>query len=388
MRGAAILLALLFAVTAPKERDLSEELLGRVEPRIGVEDGSLAVVPLVLAGGVTDVTPFREGAVEWAAEKDADFVRIEGAPGKGPIFVPGGLLLHGDVRERLLSRPLLVGDEPIVTEARFADRREKPVEAKTERTTGAIAPLGQRKLDLLLREEDALADLLRVQAFFAGVPAGKDRVADLFTAPIIAKRVKALEKKLAVVPESYAGGATGYVAFFGFRPVEVVCFRSAKQFQRLGGNYLRALAVSSAIWDEGTGYRPGSEKPDAKKLVSEAGEVLKRLSNARIRKIRGRTREKGGGPVYLVVDRDAGAKRGVVREYGGRLLVDAGGWPVFLEAFDYGGNLVFPTPLVKPGGRPVDEMPQVKSGAMTQEFLIRLAARRGAIRAALGAAGR
>ena len=36
----------------PKERDLSRELLARVEPRAGVVDGSLAVVPLVLRSGL------------------------------------------------------------------------------------------------------------------------------------------------------------------------------------------------------------------------------------------------------------------------------------------------------------------------------------------------
>ena len=60
----------------------------------------------------------------------------------------------------------------------------------------------------------------------------------------------------------------------------------------------------------------------------------------------------------------------------GRLVTDAAGAHVLLEAIENGNATIHPVPLRKPGGRPVDARPDMKGGALTLPYLERLLKRR------------
>jgi len=175
------LAALLLAAAPPKakESDAVRNLLLQVVARPGVTIGSLAVVPLVLRSGVEPGEGPRTEHSPWApAGSDAkgDRVVIRRKSDEHLMLVPGGMLLEGGARERLLSRPILLGAEPVTAVARIADRRRKArkLDPATDlRATGRIAPILQRKLDLVHGDADLLADVLRVQAFFAGLGESK-----------------------------------------------------------------------------------------------------------------------------------------------------------------------------------------------------------------------
>ena len=43
-----------------------------------------------------------------------------------------------------------------------------------------------------------------------------------------------------------------------------------------------------------------------------------------------------------------------------------------LEAYENATNALYPMPFTKPGGKPVDEGPDISSGQFTEEYLERL----------------
>jgi len=358
--------------------DALTRLIDRVEARRGVARRSAVVIPFVLREGV----PGGEGLP--AAGPDLTFTPVKdelvklASTAEKTGFLPAGTLLAGLGRERILSRSVfLVPGEQLIVRAAFCDSRDEDAPEGEEGDTrfGPIAPHAQRKIDFMIRDRPALSDVQRIQAILAGLPSQARTVRETMAAPKIADRIKSALAKLSSLPKAYGQAVVGHVLFIGLRPVEVILFTEPEDYVRYAPEYLAAAAVSLTLWEEYYGIDPLLVKEtDDRLLIPVAEKILASLRSARVKRYRPSSREKGGGNLHRVTT----ASDDPVMKFVGRLLVDSEKVPFHLEAYHHGKRLILPSPLTKPGGRPTDAKPDVSHGAMTIEFMRRLAARMAA----------
>lgn len=365
------------------ERKEAEDFLRRVEARTPIVCRSLVVVPLVLNPGVApgEAPSAKTGDLAWAPDgkpAKTEIVRVGPVPADPPPrLLPAGLLLEGGLRERILSRPLrLAPDEAATVVARPCDH--EPAESAGDGVFGPVAPWEQRKLDFFIGEADVLEDLLRVQEALAGA-VGK-RVRDLHDAPSVVATATKVEEACAGLPGAFGGAVAGHVAFLGLRPVSLVLFREPVSYRASAGGYLKALGLSLSLYETWYPPDPAAKVPDPAALRAVAAGVLESLREGAVRERRGRARERGGGRTLLVLAREAEGRPA----FAGRLLLGEDGVAWALDAYDTRGDLVFPRPLVRPGGPETGVGPNVSDGAVTKEFLRRLEERHERIREALG----
>jgi hypothetical protein len=391
--GAVALLPLLLGTAAPADArdDLSDvlralndqddplvrALLTDLVPREGAGVGSLHVVPLVGASNplTTGPRPLSD-QTGWApAEKGKDLVDViadDPPTGGAPAIVPAGTLLLGGARERVLA--LTEPDDhtiPRAVPAPVCDARSDPVEPRA-RTVGRLVPLEQRKLLLLGKHGDGWHTLLQIQAIL-GEAEGADTVSDVLAAPSLRERADASARAIASIPRAYAGHARGHVAFFGFRPVEVVIARTPQEYRLLAPGYLRSTAVSHAMWERALGLVDRPLPPaEAADYLGPASRALKVLARAqpkpwpRLAGMRSAWRNQRGA-----VSGDRTTDAFLVR-----LVSEGRHGPVMLEAIENGERVIHPLPLRSPGGEPVDEGPDIQGGALTEEYLRRLMERK------------
>ncbi len=386
MNGRSVLLVLgilalsvLSARGATGNRALTS-LLERVEARRGVVIRSAVLIPLVLVEGIegAEGLPGPGDDLSFVAEK-GEIVRVPWE-GEETAFLPAGTFLSGRGRERILSRSvLLLPGEELAVRAPFSDSLpgDPPENPESTAVFGPIAPPAQRRIDLQLEDAKSLRDLQKIQGILARLPAEAATVREVMGAPAIKEGVKVLSSRFGEVPSSFGGGVAGHVLFIGFRPAEIILFKSPADYRRAAGDYLLAAAVSVALWEEYYGVDPALVKEvDDRLFLPVVTTMLRRLSEAKVKRVRPGSKEKGGGDLHSLAVAGTDSATG----FAGRLLTTPDDNPFHLEVFEAGDRVVLPPPLTKPGGRSVDARPDVSHGAMTLEFMRRLSARMAARR--------
>ena len=354
----------------------------RLTVRMGVAHDSLVVVPLVIEEAPAPLSPALAapgGSETWQRLQDSQILVDVAAPAsasEADRFVAGGMLLAGDVNERIVPRAFpLRAEERVRTASVVCDSRRKPADPAQPATLARLAPLEQRKLLLVGRHEDSLGLVQRIQCVIAGLPETAETVTDVLTSKYCADVERAVMTDLAKIPKSYAGRAVGHVAFFGYRPVEVVAFATPADYQALGPAYLRSLALSHAFWAELLGGAAARSSDDEmRRLVAEATAVVESLARANPREEPRVSGEKSRWKTY------AGSAQSDVRAGGHpelfafRFAVDEKGDVAHLCAAESGSDLVYPPPYREPGGRPVGEPPSNKgnTGGMSAQAMERL----------------
>lgn len=398
--GLALLVAAHPGGARAADRAGAAALINRVEVRRGVVHRNLVVLPLVLRDGleVDGPEPASRDGARWCFPgngRPGNLVEARRAGGDGAtdpseekpagdILLPGGLLLQGAPRERLLRRPLLLSGEAAPrTRVRTcgSPRADETKDLAGTWGFGPVAPLDQRKIDFLIGDDDALTDVLAIQGAICGIESKDLAVADILTAPAIAKPVADCRRALAPVAQAFAATASGYVAFLGLRPVEIVLYRDPRVFAREAPDLLRSLAVTAAIWERfyGRDSLP-EEKADIDALLRQTRRLLDDVARAPSSAAGPRSGERGGGTLRTIATKGDDRSGQWRPPLAGRILQDADENALLLEVFENGSALVLPAPLSGPEERPVDEKPDIKQGAMTWEYLSRLAARRAAMR--------
>jgi len=267
----------------------------------------------------------------------------------------------------------LVGPERARLATAPCDSREKPAEPTDRRAVGRMAPLEQRKLLLVGRREESLALLQRVQALVAGLPATAQTVTEVLESKYCGDVESLYSAQLGKIPKAYAGRTVGHVAFFGYRPVEVVVFARPADYQAFGPAYLRSLAFSHAVWSELLGGAGAvSAEAEIRRLVAEGTAVVASIARVNPRTDPGVHREESRWKLFVAAAQTDIREGGHTEDFQCRFAVDETGAVVHLEAAETGSDLVFPPPYKEPGGRPVGEPPSNKGNGMGVQALQRI----------------
>ena len=363
-------------------RDVFTSFVQGLTVRMGVAHDSLVVLPLVREEVPVAATPSLAvlGGVEsWQRLPESQVLVDVSAPADAPApdrFVAAGTLLLGDVNERIVPRAFpLRADERVRTASVVCDSRRKPADAASPLRVGRIAPFEQRKLMLVGRHDDSLGLVQRIQSIVAGLPETAETVSEVLESKYCADVERAVMADLGKIPKAYAGRAVGHVAFFGYRPVEVVAFARPADYQALGPAYLRSLAVSHAFWAELLGGAAARSADDEmRRLVAEGTAVVESFARANPHQEPGVQGERSRWKTF------AGAAESDMRagqhteQFVFRCAVDEKGGVAHLYAVESGSDLVYPPPYREPGGRPVGEPPSNKgnTGGMTVAAMERL----------------
>jgi hypothetical protein len=383
-RIAALAVAALAAVAAPSPgadmRGTLAAFANRLTVRMGVARDSLVVLPIVMrevpVDGPASLAP-PSGSETWQRPPESQ-VLVDVSAGKsgGAIerFVGSGTLLAGGDVERMTSHPFpLRDDERARTATVVCDSRRKPAEPAPPQRLGRLAPFEQRKLLLAGRRQDAFALLQRVQSIVARMPESTETVAEVLGSAFCADAERDRMTDLAKIPKAYAGRTVGHIAFFGYRPVEVVAFARPADYQALGPAYLRSIAVSHAFWTEilgGAAARSGDD--EMRRLCTEGTAVMASFAHASPGEIPGVQGERRRWKLF------GGSAQSAMRaglhpeDFAYRIAIDEQGAVVHLEAVESGSDLVFPPPYREPGGRPVGEPPSNEGDGLSPEAMERI----------------
>jgi hypothetical protein len=391
VRIAAVALAVLASVAAPSDgadmRGALAAFAQRLTVRMGVAHDSLVVLPLVMeeapAAGPAPLAP-PSGSETWLRPPDS-LILVDVTSGKAAAerFVAAGTLLVGGDVERMTEHPFpLRDDERARTSTVICDSRKKPADPAPPQHVGRLAPFEQRKLLLIGRHQDTLALLQRVQCIIAGLPDTSETVTEVLESKYCADAERARMTELARIPKAYAGRTVGHIAFFGYRPVEVVAFATPAEYQALGPAYLRSIAVSHAFWAEILGGAAARSADDEMRLlVAEGTAVIESLGRANPRQQPGVQGEHLRWKVFGGAAESSVRAGGHPEDFAFHFAADDGGAVVQLEAVESGSDLVYPPPYREPGGRPVGEPPSNKGGGMNPEAMQRILERIRQIRA-------
>jgi hypothetical protein len=364
------------AAETPQRKEV-QALAKRVEVRVGVQHETLIVMPLVLREGVQ---PGRErnargSDVAWSRDAKTGRVVLERTPGdaRPPVLLPTGRLLIGDARERTLPRPAgLLPGESVRVRAPVCDSRPQPAEPG-KRGFGPIAPLEQRKLMLLEKSAEDLALLQQIQGIFAELEGTQRTVQHVLAAQPVRDGVTARWAQLRKIPGAYGNRTVGHVAFFGFRPMELVLFDAPKTYRALARDLLRATAASHTIWSLSQEAATVPAAPtELRDLLSPTQSVLTACGKAVFEKERIGRAEAGRWKSWTGKTHTKARQREPWRAIVCRFATDETGTPVFLEAYEHGRELVLPAPLRRPGGKPKDLPPEPPKSGLGEEYLRRI----------------
>jgi hypothetical protein len=385
LRAALLLLLLVPAAVPDASADVCSTFAAfaqRLTVRMGVAKGSLVVLPLVLGEGVPDglLGPglaLPGPAASWQQPPESTIlvdVASGDADGAPPRLLPTGTILTGGERELVTLRPSVVaGAAPVRLSTTPSDAREKPAAPAEHRVGARVAPLGQRKLLLVGRREGSLSLLQRVEALLAGLKPECETLTDVLDSAFCADAERIYMEQLAKIPKAYAGRSVGHIAFFGFRPVEIVAFARSADYQSVGPAYLRSLAVSHAFWAEvlGTAGNVPAEG-EIRKLVGEATVVVESLARVNPRAAVSANKEESPWKLFTAPSQSDIRPSDHTEDFLCRFAVDEKGAVVHLEAIESGSDLVFPPPYREPGGRPVGDPPSNKGGGVGYDSLQRI----------------
>jgi hypothetical protein len=274
----------------------------------------------------------------------------------------------------MLLRPVpLAGGASAAARTVVCDSRTKPAAPADGQRTGAIAPLEQRKLALAGEGDGVLGIVQQIQAAIARLPLEVDTVGEVLASRFVADAQQARWAELSRIPKAYRGLAVGHVAFFGYRPMEVVAYARPADYQRFAGAHLRSLAASHAFWTDTVGVAAVPPAPDdVRRLVPEALSILEsfaRMPPSTVRPVEG---ERLRWKLYRGQAETEPRAGGRVEPFTCRFALDDEGRFVHLEAIEDGGETIFPEPYREPGGRPVGEPPSNKGNTMTPEAMRRI----------------
>jgi hypothetical protein len=383
--GSALLLAFAALCAAPAARaadtrSVLSALVDSVEVRFGVAHDSLVVLPIVLSAAPQDAAAAASVAgadVSWHCVPSSEtLVELTVAAGGAPKerLLPFGTLLEGDVRERLLSRttPLMDTEHAIVT-SQVCDSRKDPGKPDAVAHPGPVAPVEQRKLQMLGVKDSLFGILQQIQSSVAGLPPGTETVAAVLAAPKVKDGVAARWADLSKIPGAYAGLTVGHVAFFGFRPVEVVLFATPAEYQAFGPGSLRALAASHTMWCEVVDAALPATDAEVRRLIPEGAAVVKSLARVRGDEVKARVGERFRWKVFTGAAETDVRAGGHAETLACRFCLDEAGRLREFEAIENGPEVLYPQPYREPGGRPVGEHPDNKgNGPLTPAAMERI----------------
>ena len=392
----AIALACLVAgpdAHAGDARTVLSTFLSSVSIRHGVAHGSLVVMPIVLneeppapakgananavAGAGAGLTEPAAG-IAWRSVPGSDVV-VELTAGPAPAgrerFLPTGTLLLGGERERMVAGPVpLRGDESAAVGSVVCDSRKKAAVPVGGQRPGAIAPLEQRKVQSKGEGAGVLTFVQQIQCCIAQLPVGTETIAEVLQSTFVTDGVRERMSELSRVPKAYGGLTVGHVAFFGFRPVEVVAYSKPSDYQALGPAHLRSLAASHVFWSNAAGdvAAPAADA-DVRRLAPEALAILQSFARMQTRPVRPREGERSRWALHAG-DAETDVRAGGRKEaFDCRFALDEKGRLTYVEAIESGDEPIYPPPYREPGGRPVGEPPSNKgNGDLSPEALQRL----------------
>ena len=365
---------------AAEVRTLFRKQLAAIEPRFGVIHESLVVLPLVLREPPDDPEPAHispAGDARWKRgplfESAVDLSTA--APAAQQRFVPAGTLLEGGDRERLLTRGVpLFGEEHAITTSAVCDTRRKGAEPEPTQSAQRLAPLEQRKLLLLDNQDGLLPVLQRVQCCLSGARMEAETLGEVIGAPKIAGGENERRPVLAKLAGAYGGQTVGHVAYFGFRPVEVVVYARPADYRAMAPLHLRSLAISHAFWEQAIGTAAvKASDTDVRRLVTLTSQMLEGFAKLHVRGALAQTGERVRWHEHRGGVQCAAGADGRVEPFVCRLLTDDAGEFAYFEAIENGPEIVYAQPYRSPGGRPVSEPPSNKgNGPWTIEALERV----------------
>jgi hypothetical protein len=201
-----------------------------------------------------------------------------------------------------------------------------------------------------------------------------ETVAAILESPMVRDGVRDRWGELSKLPGAYMGKTVGHVAFFGFRPVEVVFFARPADYRAVGPVYLRSLAASHVLWAEAAGNGAGKALPDdMRRLAAEATAVLESLPHLKTREVRPQAGERVRWKLVAGTASSAPRANGASETFGCRVAMDEKGRFACLEGIEAGDDTVYWEPYREPGGRRLSEHPDNKgNGAMTPEAMLRI----------------
>jgi hypothetical protein len=381
LAGAALLVAPGPSADAAEPKAALAQLAAGLTVRFGVFRDSLVVLPLVLEGdppegdglldaGATATWRRGDGAVSLVDVTDA------AVPASRERYVPAGTLLEGGDRERMLDRPVpLVGGEHSLSTTIVCDNRAKPVEAHPDaQQVTVLAPIEQRRFQFLGNRENLMDVLVQIQACLAELPVTTDTVAAILDAQVVKDGVRDRWTELSKIPGAYGGKTVGHVAFFGYRPVEIVAFARPADYRAVGPAYLRSVAASHVLWSAAVGN--GAAKAtdaDVRRLIGEATAVVESLPKIHSHEVRPQAGERVRWKLFAGTASSAPRANGASETFACRFALDAKGDFAFVEGLEAGDDPVYLEPYREPGGRKVSDHPDNKgNGAMTPEAMKRM----------------
>ncbi len=374
-------------MSATPTADVRKAYLAQLDgasPRRGLQHRSLVLVALVLrdapaAGGLA-VDP---ADVTWVPGegKDEEAVALLSRPAapageeRAPIVLPSGFVLRAGDHERLLERPVLLGAGRTfgarTVPLRASDDAEEP-----EYALAGIAPPAYQQTLFLLRERDALTDLLDLQGSALGLDpkATPPTLAALTTQVDVDAKVRQREATDAVraLGGAYGGETVGHVAFLGTGVVQTVLAASPETYQSWLVHAADGLGLAVTAWEALYGVGDDPPPPVTWDDYVRASLRLVTFLGAASFKRQHRSDESGdGGELWRV--RATKATRGGRPQGVGWLLLDAEGQPVCFEAWPDHAPLPPPPGRTRTPRRAVPD--EVKSGANTWYWAKRFADR-------------
>lgn len=380
MRRAAALL-LLLGLLAPSARasrsahvrEVYGACLSTVNVRQGVQHRSLVLVALVRqspvpSGGVL-VDPTRatwaEADGKEATTHAALTVRSDGeAPPR--LLLPAATVLRAGAHERLLLRPALLMPGATFV-ARTATLAAAPViPAPAEGVVGGLAPPEFGHTLFLLREREALAELLALEAAALGEDpnATAPSLAGLASDAAVGPKVAACTRALRALGTAYGGETVGHVAFLGEGVVQLLLARTPESYRSLVEHAAPGLGLAVTAWEALYGLADGPI-PTARwgETLDATTRMIEHLRAASFKSERRKDETGDGGELWRV--RATRATRSGRPPDVGWILLDEEGRLALLQAWP--DNAPLPPPAGPDGpGEPDDT--DDDSGAMTWYF--------------------
>jgi len=273
------------------------ELMARASFVKGRQHRALLVYPI--SRDVADPAQVRRPATsaEAASAENLSIGEPEKKPGRGPvelfnwskepILLLAGELLEGGVRDRFLSRDVLLsGGERVSAPAYTADRKERDDEdaSRVLKPMNVLVPDFLRLVAVTDGPRRMVERFIEEQFGVAGEKLDRRPLPALYRSAKIAERMKEYRTVFQAIPDEAGKRVVGCAALVGDRFVGIDLFGSNASFRAHWPQILSALALEAALYEAAYGLLarpfPAVRDPD-RHLVRMKG-MLKKLFAARM----------------------------------------------------------------------------------------------------------